>query len=404
MTRGRRRRPVAMLVHSYYEEDPRVRRQAETLVRAGWQVDVISLRRPGDPARGTLEGVAITRLDVQRHQGSPIATYLAEYTAFVARATFALARAHRRRRYGLVQVHTPPDFLVGAALPLRLAGVPLLLDLHEATPEFFRSRFPSVSNAITIGGLTAVERLAIGVASRALSVTRERHERLLALGIPARKVDVIRNGPVLARFDPAAHVRRPFMADGVLRLAYAGALTPLYALEDVVEAVAILARERPDLPVVLDLFGRGDREEELREQAARLAVADRVRFHGRIPLDAVAGALAGADLVLSPIRRNRFSEMSLSTKVFEGAIMEKPVVAADLPSARAEFDADMLAWYAPDDPADLARAMLRVVDDPAWRVATAARAAARARELAWDAEAPRYLALIEELARDRLSS
>ena len=393
-----------MVVHSYYEEDPRVRRQAETLVRAGWQVDVISLRRPGDPARGTLEGVAITRLDVQRHQGSPIATYLAEYTAFLARATFALARAHRRRRYGLVQVHTPPDFLVGAALPLRLAGVPLLLDLHEATPEFFRSRFPGASNAITIGVLTVVERLAIGVASRALSVTRERHERLLALGIPARKVDVIRNGPVLARFDPAAHVRRPFMADGVLRLAYAGALTPLYALEDVVEAVAILARERPDLPAVLDLFGRGDREEELREQAARLAVADRVRFHGRIPLDAVAGALAGADLVLSPIRRNRFSEMSLSTKVFEGAIMEKPVVAADLPSARAEFDADMLAWYAPDDPADLARAMLRVVDDPAWRVATAARAAARARELAWDAEAPRYLALIEELARDRLSS
>jgi len=393
-----------MLVHSYYEEDPRVRRQAETLVRAGWPVDVISLRRPGDPARGTLEGVAITRLDVQRHQGSPIATYLAEYTTFLARATFALARAHRRRRYGLVQVHTPPDFLVGAALPLRLAGVPLLLDLHEATPEFFRSRFPGASNAITIGGLTVVERLAIGVASRALSVTRERHERLLALGIPARKVDVIRNGPVLARFDPAAHVRRPFMADGVLRLAYAGALTPLYALEDVVEAVAILARERPDLPAVLDLFGRGDREEELREQAARLAVADRVRFHGRIPLDAVAGALAGADLVLSPIRRNRFSEMSLSTKVFEGAIMEKPVVAADLPSARAEFDADMLAWYAPDDPADLARAMLRVVDDPAWRVATAARAAARARELAWDAEAPRYLALIEELARDRLSS
>ena len=399
-----RRRPVAMLVHSYYEEDPRVRRQAETLVRAGREVDVISLRRPGDPRHGTLEGVAITRLDVQRHQGSPIATYLAEYTAFLVRATFVLARAHRRRRYGLVQVATPPDFLVAAALPLRLAGVPLLLDLHEATPEFFRSRFPAASNPVTIGGLTIIERLSIAVASRALSVTPERHERLLALGIAAPKLDVIRNGPVLARFDVGAHARRPFMADGVLRLAYAGALTPLYALEDVVEAVAILARERPDLPVVLDLYGRGDREEELRDRADRLAVADRVRFHGRIPLDAVAGALAGADLVLSPIRRNRFSEMSLSTKVFEGAIMEKPVVAADLASARSEFDDDMLAWYAPDDPADLARAILRVVDQPAWRAATAARAAARARELAWDAEAPRYVALVEELTRDRLSS
>ena len=131
-----------MLVHSYYEEDPRVRRQAETLVAAGRPVDVFSLRRPGDPPQGTLEGVRITRLDVQRHQGSPIATYLAEYSAFLVRAAFALARAHRRRRYALVQVHTPPDFLAFAALPLRLAGVPLLLDLHEATPEFFRSRWP----------------------------------------------------------------------------------------------------------------------------------------------------------------------------------------------------------------------------------------------------------------------
>ena len=45
----RRARPIAMLVHSYYEEDPRVRREAEALVAAGHAVDVFSLRRPGHP-------------------------------------------------------------------------------------------------------------------------------------------------------------------------------------------------------------------------------------------------------------------------------------------------------------------------------------------------------------------
>ncbi len=399
-----RRRPVAMLVHSYYEEDPRVRRQAETLVRAGRPVDVFSLRRPGDPRRGTLEGVSITRLDVQRHQGSPIATYLAEYTAFLARAAFALAGAHRRRRYALVQVATPPDFLVFAALPLRLLGVPVILDLHEATPEFFRSRWPGAASPLAIAGLTAVERLSIAASTRAISVTEARHERLLALGIPAGALAVVHNGPVLARFDPDAQPRRPFMVDGELRLAYAGALTPLYGLEDAVAAMGLLRDAGPDLRVVLDLYGRGDAEETLRAKAAGLGIADRVRFHGRIPLDAVAGALAGADIVLSPIRRNRYSEMSLSTKVFEGAIMEKPVVAADLPSARAEFDADMLWWYAPDDPADLARAALRVVDEGPARAATVERARDRARVLSWDAEAPRYVALVEGLARDRVSS
>ena len=107
--------------------------------------------------------------------------------------------------------------------------------------------------------------------------------------------------------------------------------------------------------------------------------------------------------MLSPIRRNRFSEISLSTKVFEGAIMGKPVVAADLPAARAEFDADMLAWYAPDDPADLARAILRVVDDAAWRAAVAARRNARARARLGRRGAA-LCRLVEELARDRVSS
>jgi hypothetical protein len=44
-----KRRPICMIVHAYYEEDPRVRREAESLVAAGWEVDVIGLQHPGDP-------------------------------------------------------------------------------------------------------------------------------------------------------------------------------------------------------------------------------------------------------------------------------------------------------------------------------------------------------------------
>ena len=75
---GDRRRPMVMLVHSYYDEDPRVRREAEALVARGRPVDVIGLRRPDDPPDGVLAGVHLTRIDVQRHQGAGLATYLRE--------------------------------------------------------------------------------------------------------------------------------------------------------------------------------------------------------------------------------------------------------------------------------------------------------------------------------------
>ena len=104
-----------MLTHSYYEEDPRVRREAEALVAAGRPVEVFALRREGDPATGTVDGVRVHRLDVQRHQGAGLGRYLREYLSFFVRAAVAATAANRRARFALVQVHTLPDFLVFAA-------------------------------------------------------------------------------------------------------------------------------------------------------------------------------------------------------------------------------------------------------------------------------------------------
>ena len=113
----------------------------------GRDVDVFSLRRPGDPPGGTLEGVRITRLDVQRHQGSPIATYLAEYSALPgpghvrARRAPTAAAATPWSRSTRRPTSSPSPRSRSAWRASRV-----LLDLHEATPEFFRSRWPGASN------------------------------------------------------------------------------------------------------------------------------------------------------------------------------------------------------------------------------------------------------------------
>jgi hypothetical protein len=158
---------------------------------------------------GWLGGVALHRLDVRRHQGAGIAVYLLEYLAFFARATVALARAHRRRRFALVHVNSLPDFLVFAALPLKLAGVPVLLDLHEAMPEFFRARFPHRATSLAHGLLRLQERASVAVGDAVLTVNDALRDRLVALGTRAATVTVILNTPDVALFDPAAHAGCP---------------------------------------------------------------------------------------------------------------------------------------------------------------------------------------------------
>jgi glycosyltransferase involved in cell wall biosynthesis len=112
----------------------------------------------------------------------------------------------------------------------------------------------------------------------------------------------------------------------------------------------------------------------------------------------VAAVLAAADIGVSPIQHNAFGEISMPTKALEYAVMGKPVVAADLPAAREHFDPDMLAWYRSGDPRSLAEAVLTLVDDPEARERAVARAAIRARQLSWDAEAPAYAQLVDEVA------
>jgi glycosyltransferase involved in cell wall biosynthesis len=393
-------RPVAMLTHSYYEEDPRVRREAEALVARGREVDVFALRRPGDGPSGIVSGVGLRRINVQRHQGASLWVYLREYLTFLFRSSWALARAHRRRGYGVVQVHSLPDFLVFAALPLKLRGVPVILDLHEAMPEFFRTRFPRLDNRIVHRALLLQERLSIAFADRVFAVNELMADRLLEHGVRVDKLTIVPNSPNLDLFDPAGHAQRTFRSDGSLRVVYTGALTPTYELDVAVDAIARLAVDRPDLDIRLELYGRGDSETSLRAQAARRGIADRVTFHGRIPIEDVPAAVAAADLGIAPTRLDRFTAVSLSTKVFEYGAMGKPVVASRLPLVERTFSPETVLTYSSGRAAELAAGIARLADDPLEREARIARTAARVRELGWAREADRYAALVDGLVGD----
>ncbi|HEX7491107.1 MAG TPA: glycosyltransferase family 4 protein [Candidatus Limnocylindrales bacterium] len=397
MTQTQRPPRVAMIVHANYEEDSRVRREAEALVRAGWEVDVFGLRRPGEAPSAVIEGVNLRRLPVRRHQGAGLPVYLAEYGAFLLRSLWSASRAHRRRRYDLVEVHSLPDYLVFAALPLKMVGVPVLLDLHEAMPEFFRSRFPKAANPISYKLLRLQEKLSIKFANEVLTVNEPLAERLRGLGLRSEKLTVVLNSPDLGLFDAASNLRREFMSDGTLRIVYTGALTPTYELDVVLRAIAVIKDARPDLPVQATFYGRGDARPILEALAAELGIMDRVAFPGRIPIEDVPRAVAEGDIGVAPTRLDPFTGMSLSTKVLEYAAMQKPVVASRLPTVERYFAPDTLSVYEPGNPQSLAEMVLKLIDDPDGRISRIRKTRDRVEELSWTRQAAAYRIVVERL-------
>ena len=402
-TRPTRRRPrrALMIVHAYYEEDARVRREADALVGAGWEVDVLGLRRPGEPETGVIAGVNLRRLPVHRHQGAGIGVYLREYGDFLVRSTFAATAAHRRRHYDLVEVHSLPDYLVFATTPLRMAGVPVLLDLHEAMPEFFRSRFPRANNPLTYWLLRLQEKFSTAFANEVLTVNEPLAERLRGIGLAASRLTVVMNSPDLGLFDQSVLPTREFMADGTLRLVYTGALTPTYELDVLLRGIAEIRRLRPGLPVACALYGRGDAQPGLESLAEELGLAGVVTFPGRIPIEQIPAAIAASDIGAAPTRLDAFTGMSLSTKLLEYAAMGKPVVASRLPTVELYLGADTVATYEPGDHGALAAAILDLVDHPEQRAARVRLTGARVGELDWRHQAEAYLGVVAKLTAPR---
>jgi glycosyltransferase involved in cell wall biosynthesis len=111
--------------------------------------------------------------------------------------------------------------------------------------------------------------------------------------------------------------------------------------------------------------------------------------------------VAGADIGLAPTRHDKFTDMSLSTKVFEYAAMGKPVVASRLPMVEATFPKGTVATYAPGDAAEMADAIFDFADHPVRRKAAVAKTAEIVRAGSWEHESEGYLALVEWLIARR---
>ena len=386
-------RRVAIVVHAVVPGDARIRRQSDALGGAGYEVDVICLRGSGEAAEERAGALRILRLPIDRGSVG-FAGHMAEYVTFTAMSAWRLAREHRRRPYDLVQVATVPDFLDLAALPEKLAGVPLLLDLHEDMPEFFRDRFRHPLLRPLLPLVSVAARASAALADELITVHEPLRQLSIARGVAPERISVVMNSADGRLFDPGRHERRSFMADGELRLVHHSNLQRIYGMDVAVEG---LARLRPDLRWRLDVYGDGPWRARIQEAVERTGTSDRVTLHGRVGIDELPSLLAGADLGIVPSLPEPYLEYSLSTKLLEFAAMGVPVIASDLATFRYHFTGEAVRYVPGGDPDALSRAVEAAVDGPEATVAMGLEARRQAAAYDWAVQRDRYLAIVERL-------
>src|SRR5256885_7978737 len=191
---------ICVVRQLYYHNDPLLRREVEALLDDGFEVDVICMRGPGEP-KATRDGnLTIRRLPLS-HRRDGIGRYLFEYIAFLLIAGLMLTALHVRRRYDVVQVNTPPDSLVFAAIFPRMTGTPVVLHLAEAMPEFFASKFKTSLAHPGVRVFAFLERLSVAFASQAITCTAQMRDAFARRGSDPERTEVVLNAADERIFD-----------------------------------------------------------------------------------------------------------------------------------------------------------------------------------------------------------
>jgi glycosyltransferase involved in cell wall biosynthesis len=394
--RSERKSAICIVRHNYYP-DTHVRRDAEALVLAGYDVSVIALRRPGQPAQEVLNGVEVRRLPVEHIRGSAL-RYAWEYSAFALLAFLTVTWLHLRKRFRIVEVDNMPDILVFSALVPRLTGAKVILYIFDNMPELY-AYLRQVSHAHPVVRLLAfLESVSARFADRVL-VTQEFPRRMvLARGVPADKLTVVLNCADDNLFKRSARSKEVVNADGAARpfeIVSHGAILERYGIQVLVDAMPAITREIPQARV--QIFGSGEYRSELEEQARRNGVADRIHFRGFTPLDELLSTLAGADAGYVGM----LNDLVLPNKLMEYVSLGVPVVVSRWPTFEYYFPDDAATYFEPGDPEDLARAIISMYRDPERANARAGRAWQMYQRYQWPVQREVYLGVYSNLIAER---
>jgi glycosyltransferase involved in cell wall biosynthesis len=318
---------------------------AEGLAARGHEVRVITSRSlPGVPARETRNGVDVVRTWFPSRSpagwilhalGSLRATREAVLWADIVHAqAFASVLPCRLAlgRRGRGAPGTP-----GGALPL----VATFHTSHFLVRARQRRWKPILRRLVAWPGHALAASTEIALVAEALA--------------PGTRVEPVTNGVETDRFRPVEPALPP--EAGVRQVIVPRRLFPKNGVEYAVRALPIVAARVPGIRMLF--VGDGPERDRLEALAAELGVADRARFLGSHPHEAMPGLLSSAEVAVFPSLMEATSVAAL-----ECMACGLPVVATNVGGLPEIVDGDVGALVPPADPEALAHAIVATLDRP----------------------------------------
>ena len=381
-----------------------VREFTDALVELGHQVHIYSAA--GASRDGVNLGINTTRAALTTLAPSEQARSTAQLLADgMARLT---TRDHFHLYLELLRVVGDPEF-VNAARPLVRDFAPdLVIALHALfstaalvlaqsanCPWVLEVNAPLVDERRRYWDLTLeqeaeqIESQVFAGADLLIAVSEGVRAYLQRYDAPRERIVVLPNGVNLGRFRSSLNgdaVRRRYGLEGKIVIGFAGSLKPWHGVDVLLRAFTsvyhVLHRHEKTGSEGLALFivGDGPQRAHLEQLSQELGVSEAVTFTGAVPHSEMPEHLAAIDIAVAPYLGSDGFYFS-PLKVMEYMAMGRATIApmlGQIPSLLQDATGACGLLYPADDQHELARSLLRLVNDGELRQELGTRAATQA--------------------------
>lgn len=361
--------------------DRRVWQEARTLKAAGATVSIICPTGRGYETRyELLDGIHIHRHPLPLDASSKLG-FVLEYGAALVWETLLAWKIFCTRGIDVIQGCNPPDLIFLVALPFKLFGVKFVFDHHDINPELYEAKFNKRGFFWQL--MVLLEKWTFRTAT--VSIATNQSYRAIALGrggMAPENVFVVRSGPDLSRIKPVDPVAK-WKNGRRYMVGYVGVMGDQEGIDLLIAAVEHIVKVMGRTDIQFCLVGGGPSLAALKALTAIGSLEDFITFTGRAPDEDLFEVLSTMDIGVNPDRVNPMNDKSTMNKIMEYMALGKPMVQFEVTEGR--FSAqDASVYAAANDPIDMAKLIVELLEDPARRESMGAFGRQRVEnELSW---------------------
>lgn len=385
---------ACFVYYMIFENCALLHREAKALKNKGFEVDIVSLRcAPHGKIVQMFDGLRLYRIQSRTCPEKTVRRYLLRVALFFCKAFLLLTILGMRRKYALIHITTPPDFMVFTALVPKILGAKVILDIHDIGPELFMRKLNLDENHCVIRFIKFVEKISARFADHLITVTDIWKEKLVTRSVPCSRCTVLLNVPDEELFQGCQAYGGKKGDD--FNIYYHGSLEEHFGVDTMLSAMPLIKGRIPK--VKMHIYGSGRLAKEFQRTVKTLKMDTCVRFYDRVPFYEIINFLREADLGIVPTKGSVFSEEALSMKSFDYISLGIPIVISKTKAHRQYFDDSMVKFFEPEDPLDLAQAIIALYQDKQARKRLAQNSQCFIQRNGWQQQKQIYYQVVDRL-------